>query len=103
MAHYTERKVTMNITPSSSPHYEVSDQYPSDAEHRTYNANDVKYPDVTVELTGTDGNAFAILGKVKKAISEAHGRDAGSAYFDEATAGDYDALLRVTMQYVDVI
>ena len=27
--------------------------------------NTVKYPDIEVQLVGTDGNAFAILGKVQ--------------------------------------
>ena len=62
----------------------------------------VHYPNIEVQLTGTDGNAFAILGKVKRAISESHGIAAANTYMDEATAGDYDDLLRVTMQWVEV-
>jgi hypothetical protein len=30
--------------------------------------SDVKYPEIEVELIGTDGNAFAILGKVQEAL-----------------------------------
>jgi hypothetical protein len=30
-----------------------------------------KYPDVTVRLTGTDGNAFALIGRVRSALREA--------------------------------
>ncbi len=56
-----------------------------------------------VTLVGTDGNAFSILGRVQKAL-----RNAGAdeeyiqKYQDEATSGDYDNLLVVTMGYVQV-
>ena len=76
----------------------------NDAEHRTYNANDVKYPGVTIVLTGESGNAFAILGKVQKALRANGCTDEQVAeYNTEATSGDYDNLLRVTMRTVDVI
>lgn len=55
-----------------------------------------------VALIGEDGNAFAILSRVRRAL-----RDAGASdeyverYVREATSGDYDRLLAVTMEYVD--
>ena len=58
--------------------------------------------DVTVRLTGEDGNAFAVLGTVKNALQRAGYRKEAEEYFEEATSGDYDNLLRVTMQYVNV-
>lgn len=64
---------------------------------------DVKYPEVTVELIGQDGNAFAILGAVKKALRRNVSEEAATAYYQEATSGDYDNLLRVTAQTVNVI
>ena len=58
----------------------------------------------TVELTGTDGNAFFILGRVKKALLKAGAdKEYASKYMEEAMAGDYDNLLAVTMDYVEVI
>jgi hypothetical protein len=61
---------------------------------------DVKFPDVEVQLSGEDDNAFAVLGKVSRA---GHGRgDQVDAYMAEATAGDYDQLLRTTMRWVVV-
>jgi hypothetical protein len=53
-----------------------------------------KHPDITVELIGTDGNAFSVLGKVKQAMKRA-GVDPAeiSDFFEEARAGDYDHLL----------
>lgn len=60
--------------------------------------------DVTVKLTGQDGNAFAILGAVDRALRSAGVPKAErSAYYAEATSGDYDNLLRVTMQWVKVV
>ncbi|WP_041280619.1 hypothetical protein [Desulfosudis oleivorans] len=56
-----------------------------------------------VRLTGHDGNAFAVMGTVRKALKRA-GADTEyvDKYFREATAGDYNTLLAVTMDYVDV-
>lgn len=63
----------------------------------------IKYPDVHVTLTGEDGNAFAIMGAVRKALRRAgvSGDEIGS-YTAEATSGDYDHLLQVSMAWVDV-
>ena len=58
--------------------------------------------DVTVKLIGKDGNAFAIMGAVSKALKRAGHADLAKEYFEEATSGDYDNLLRVTMEYVIV-
>jgi len=57
----------------------------------------------TVKLIGEDGNAFSIMGRVKKALRRA-GADQEyiDKYLSEATSGDYDHLLVVCMEYVDV-
>lgn len=57
---------------------------------------------IKVKLTGRDGNAFFILGTVKKALRSAGFNDLAEQYSKEATSGDYNNLLRVTMEYVDV-
>lgn len=58
----------------------------------------------TVQLVGKDGNAFFILGTVKKALKKAgYSEDQISEYRKEATSGDYENLLQVTMKWVDVI
>lgn len=60
-----------------------------------------KYPQVKVKLVGEDGNAFAILGRTVKAMRKAGvERSETDAYYEEATAGDYDHLLRTTMNWV---
>lgn len=64
--------------------------------------NEPKLPDVTVELVGHDGNAFSILGRVMNAMRAAGHADQVDAYHDEATAGDYNNLLAVTMRWVNV-
>lgn len=62
-----------------------------------------KYPDITVTLTGQDGNAFAILGRCREAA-----RDAGlsddeiAAFMAEAMAGDYDDLLQTAMRWFEI-
>ena len=63
-----------------------------------------RFPDVEVQLTGEDGNAFFILGATQKAMRRA-GIDAGevAAYHTEATSGDYDHLIQTTMRWVTVL
>jgi hypothetical protein len=65
---------------------------------------DIKYPEIKVPLVGTDGNAFTVLGIVRRALAR-HGVPAADieAYLDDATSGDYDHLLQVTMRTVDVL
>ncbi len=56
-----------------------------------------------VHLTGKDSNAFTILGLTRNALKEAGGDNAYiDGYVEEATSGDYNHLLRTTMQYVNV-
>lgn len=64
---------------------------------------EVKYPGVRVLLVGTDGNAFNVLGLVLAALKEIGAPPAErAAFLKEATAGDYDHLLRTAMQWVEV-
>lgn len=63
----------------------------------------VKYPNITVKLVGGDGNAYAILGKVRAAMRKAGvPADEIKVYLDEAMGGDYNNLLATTMKYVEV-
>jgi len=62
-----------------------------------------KYPNITVELVGSDGNAFAVLGKVSKALKRAKVDPKEVKKFrDEATSGDYNHLLQTCMKWVEV-
>jgi len=55
---------------------------------------------VAVKLVGEDGNAFAILGRVSKALRRAGMPEKAEEYLARATEGDYDHLLAVTPEYV---
>lgn len=58
---------------------------------------------VEVQLTGVDGNAFNILGLVDKKMRRAGvSQEVRDKYRAEATSGDYDHLLQVTMKFVIV-
>ena len=59
--------------------------------------------DVQVKLSGTDGNAFAVMGKVSAALKKAKiPEDEINVFTAKAMAGDYDHLLQVSMEWVDV-
>ena len=62
----------------------------------------IKYPDIQVRLVGEDGNAFAILGRVQRALKQhGVGADEVKAFQTEAMNGDYNHLLRTCMTWVD--
>ena len=62
----------------------------------------VKYPEVVVQLTGLDGNAFAVMGRVRDGLKRAgvH-RSEIQRYTEESTnSGSYDELLGVALSWV---
>lgn len=62
-----------------------------------------RYPEIRVQLTGENGNAFAIMGAVKAALKQNQVAPSEiDEYLQASMAGDYDALLRVAMEWVDV-
>ena len=62
-----------------------------------------KYPEITVELIGHDGNAFTVLGRCRKTAQEAGlSEDEIATFLTEAMAGDYDHLLQTTMRWFDI-
>jgi hypothetical protein len=64
--------------------------------------DDVRHPEVVVQLTGQDGNAYAILGTVRQALREAGHAGDIAEFFAEATSGDYDHLLQTCLRWVTV-
>ena len=61
-----------------------------------------KYPDVHVQLSGEDGNAFFIIGRVRKALRQAGVENSElDAFSEEAMSGDYDNVLRTAMKWVE--
>lgn len=63
----------------------------------------VKYPNITVKLIGQDGNAFAILGSVRKALRQ-NGvpPEEINKFIEDAMSGSYDELLSLVVQTVNV-
>lgn len=61
-------------------------------------------PRIKVKLTGTSGNAYAVLGRCREAAMKGHMDPAKLAEFTtEATSGDYDHLLGTAMRWFDVV
>lgn len=56
-----------------------------------------------VKLIGTDGNAFALMGRVRKALNDANLQDQAKDFNEKAfQCESYDALLRLIGNYVEV-
>ena len=65
--------------------------------------DEVKYPEIEVQLTGEDGNANFILGSVTRALRKAKiSKEEIAQFLDEAKSGDYDHLLQTCMKWVNV-
>lgn len=63
-----------------------------------------KYPNVIVEMdiNGSDGNAFAIMGRVSAALKKAGAsKEEISQYTMDSMSGDYDNLLAAADRWVD--
>lgn len=57
-----------------------------------------KYPHVRVQLSGQDGNAFMILGLCQRAAKDAGlPKEEINVFYEEATSGDHDHLIRIAM------
>ena len=65
---------------------------------------DIKYPEIDVQLIGEDGNAFAIMGAVSKALKRnGVSPEEVDKYMKESMSGDYDELLVTAMNWVNVL
>ena len=63
----------------------------------------VKYPEIEVELSGHDGNAFAVMGAVRKALSRyGVAKDEIEEYIKQSMSGDYNNLLQVADNWVTI-
>jgi hypothetical protein len=64
---------------------------------------EIKYPEVKVQLTGENGNAFAIIGACVRAARKAKlPKEKIDEFQKEAMSGDYDNLLQTCMRWFDV-
>jgi len=57
---------------------------------------------IRCKLVGTDGNAYALTGRVSQALRRGGRRDLVEPFQAEAMSSDYNNLLRVCMKYVEV-
>lgn len=56
-----------------------------------------------IKLSGSEGNAFSIIGKCSRAARREKWSEAKiSKFIDEAKAGDYDNAIQTAMKYFDV-
>ena len=63
---------------------------------------EVKYPHVKFSLSESDGNAFMIIGGVRKAMRRAGvPNEEIEAFSKEASSGDYDHVLQTVMKTVE--
>lgn len=60
------------------------------------------YPDITVQLTGRDGNAITIIAATTRALRRAGHGDHARTYINQAMGGDYNNVLTTTMEWVNV-
>lgn len=61
-------------------------------------------PKVIVKLSGPDGNAFALMGKVAEAMKKSgQTKEQIKEFSDKAMSGDYENLLRVVREHVDLV
>ena len=63
---------------------------------------DTKYPEINIPLVGEDGNAFSILGRVQRIMRQNNLAGEFTVFQSEATAGDYNHLLRTVMSWFSV-
>lgn len=58
------------------------------------------HPEISVQLSGRDGNSFMVLGLCQKAARRAGLPEAEiEAFAEEATKGDYDHLIQTAMKW----
>lgn len=62
-----------------------------------------KHPEITVQLSDQDGNAFVMVSRTRQALRKGgvseHDRE---VFYQEALSGDYDHVLQTIMKWVTV-
>ena len=98
VVNYEDQHVAMRSKRSNHPRAHSSSRRVSSRRKTA-----VKYPEVNVPMVGEDGNAFAILGRVIRALKRAGvSREEIDLFHSEATSGDYDNLLQTVMSWVSI-
>lgn len=64
---------------------------------------DVKYPEITVQLTGEDSNTFFVVSRTRTALKRGGvPTDEQEQFFSDALSGDADHALQTVMAWVNV-
>jgi hypothetical protein len=61
-----------------------------------------RFPNVIVQMSDEDGNAFAIIGRCRRAARGKLSEAELAEFQKEATAGDYSHLLQTVMRWFEV-
>lgn len=70
---------------------------------RDMTTTDILFPDVTVELSGGEGNVYVLIGKVKQALNRAGHHVEASTFSTTAMQSEsYDDVIQLIMQTVTV-
>ncbi len=65
--------------------------------------SDIKYPDVLVQLSGEDGNAFAVIGRcIEAARRGGVSSQELDTFKDEVSSGDYYNVLQTCMKWFNI-
>ena len=62
----------------------------------------IRHPEIEVQLTGTDGDAMALVATVGRALRRAGLAGEVDEFRTEALSGDYDNVLATCMRWVSV-
>ena len=63
-----------------------------------------KFPNVEVQLSDEDGNAFMVISRVRVALKRAGvPKEQIEDYSAEAMSGDYENVIATTMRWVEVL
>ena len=65
--------------------------------------DELSFTKPSVQLTGTDGNVYALMGRCSRALKQAGLADKAEEMVERINkeAEDYDHALRIMMEYVD--
>lgn len=62
----------------------------------------IKYPNINIDLVGEDGNAFSIIGRCTRALKRNGLNDQVETFRKQATSGDYNNVLKTVMIWFSV-
>lgn len=66
-------------------------------------ADDPIYPEIEVQLTGEDGNAFSIVSRTARALRRGGvSKEQVDQFREEATSGSYEHLLATVQKWVEI-